>query len=268
MKRADVHRCWAPADGRWSRWAKPVLFAALEDNAYPILRQVEARSLPPPPAWASALLLRGAETRGGQQVGDHYPYRAAEARDTALVIDLPGASGAVLGVQFAELGFRPVPLYNALAAPEAIVDVLPIIDVLVDGAERVAGAPAASPPAFLLDADRRGGSRSLQVGAFDNRSVCRPADFPSAQALYDAGIRRAIVICEVLAPDLEPVLLKWQERGIALWRKRLDDDADASAFVARERWWGRRILERAREALLSRHPDGSYGAIIEGASGG
>jgi hypothetical protein len=30
MKREDVHRCWAPANERWSPWVKPVLFALVD----------------------------------------------------------------------------------------------------------------------------------------------------------------------------------------------------------------------------------------------
>lgn len=266
MKRAQVHRCWAPAEGPWSRWVKPVLFAAIGADAYPITRRVKARPLPPPPAWISALRGGAPETTAPEKTREH-PYRAAKAGRTALVVDLPGAMGTLLGVQLAEVGFRPVPLYNAIASANAVVDVLPIIDVLVDGAEQVAAAPAAAPPAFLLDADRRGSGRPLHVGAFDNRSVCRAADFPSGETLHDAGIRRAIVICDVLAPDLEPVLVAWQERGIASWRKRAVAE-DAAPIVLRPRWWGTRLLELAREAFLSRHPDGSYGAIIEGSSSG
>lgn len=44
MKREDVHRCWAPANEPWSPWAKPVLFANLDE-------EVEPKPLAAAPEW-------------------------------------------------------------------------------------------------------------------------------------------------------------------------------------------------------------------------
>ena len=235
---------------------KPVLFSAIDDD--------EPKSSPrktstPAPVWTSRL--------GLDAVDPEHPYRAVAASATALVVDLPGAESAIAGADLADLGFRPVPLYNAVASPAAVIDVQPIVDALVVGAERVARARIDGAPAFLLHSDRLGEGRPLHPGKLDNRSVCRAADFPSADTLTRAGIERVVVVCERLASDLEEVLLVWQQEGIALqWKSPDDDDAPVPLVLAR-RWWGRRLFDMARRSALRRREDGSYGALIEPSSG-
>ena len=116
--------------------------------------------------------------------------RCRASHDVAIVIDLPGASGAMLGVRLVDFGFRPVPLYNALSPSivmqgvAGLVDVEPIVDVLVEGADTVARARPDACPAFLLDANRAGGDRAPAPGRFDNRSMCWESDFPSPDTLF------------------------------------------------------------------------------------
>lgn len=263
MKRKAVYRSWAPSEGSWTSWVKPVLFSALDEESL-----VQEDQLPSAPVWFEQHLL--APLAEGAVSADEHPYRASHAvRDVALVIDLPGASGTEVGLHAAERGYRPIPLYNAVHSKVAVVDVSEILHALVHGAERVARVPVNAPPAFLLDANRMGGDRVLRPGLFDNRSVCRIADFPSAETLMDAGIARAVLVCEGSpASDLESVLLAWQESGIALWSKRPDDDRDVAPFVLARRSWFRRIPDAIRAALLARRSDGSYGRVIEAPSGG
>ena len=66
------------------------------------------------------------------------------------------------------------------------------------------------------------------IGYFDNRSVCFPGDFPPANTLHIAGIRRAVRILsggERPAVDLAETLCAWQEAGIALLVARADTAA-------------------------------------------
>jgi hypothetical protein len=218
MKRDDVHRCWASGNDPWSVWVKPVLFAALDGSSDPASREREPRPLPPSPEWFKACVIDPLVEESARTSRDAHPYRSAVPQDAALVIDLPGAEGAMLGVHAAGLGFRPVPLYNALASTRAVVDVYPILDVLVDGAHRVASVPVGAPPAFLLDAERMGEQRNVRVGVLDNRSVCRPSDFPSADTLKAAGVRRVVLISNAPAFDLVRVLVGWQSAGLVFWR--------------------------------------------------
>src|SRR5215469_8130362 len=119
--KADVFETWAPTSSRWSAWVKPALFA--------VMRPQHAEMDPPSHRKSNLSWVQG------------------DNRATIYVLDLPGAEGVSVGLDFAERGIRPIPLYNALPAPiqqsastlastqlDAIVDVEPIIVSLRRGA--------------------------------------------------------------------------------------------------------------------------------------
>jgi hypothetical protein len=134
--------------------------------------------------------------------------------------------------------------------------------VLVDGARVVGLLANPLPPAFLLDAERMGRARSPPPGAFDNRSICRASDFPSADTLLRAGVRRVVLVRGHRAIDLEAVLFAWQSRGIAVWEMDADGEADAKPIVLQERPWLLRVGDWLRGGFLSRRSDGSYGLMV------
>jgi hypothetical protein len=89
----------------------------------------------------------------------------SKSEKVALVLDLPGEEGVWVGLALVGRGYRPVPLYNALPLPfgvasidpvsqrsVAVVNVLPILSALRQGAEQLANTDIAcdAPPAFYL----------------------------------------------------------------------------------------------------------------------
>jgi hypothetical protein len=227
-----------------------VLFSAIDED-------VEAQPVLGVPGWVSRDLLEALPT------GAH--------ADTAIVVDLPGDEGAWLGVWLSGFGFRPIPLYNAIQERFGVIDLLPIVEVLVAGAKRVATAPKDGAPAFLLDAQRMNGQHLLRPMAFDNRSRCWKADFPSSDALWAAGIRRALLIQkEAIRPafDLEPVLCEWRQRGIESWRKVTDIAGPAQPFSFKRRSWFFRGIAAAQSLFFPRRSDGSYGMVVPVPSAG
>jgi hypothetical protein len=107
--------------------------------------------------------------------------------------------------------------------PRAAVDVLPIIEAIVAMTPvlKTANLPSNAPPAFLLDDQRRtvlpGYVRA--PGAFDNRSVSLPTDFPSSNFLLSRGIRKIVLITQNQTEpeaDLSHTLLRWQRAGISI----------------------------------------------------
>lgn len=152
----------------------------------------------------------------------------------AIIVDLPGEYGVLWGIELARLGYRPIPLYNALPFPPAAkvsqeaerpattVDVESILAALMretDTLKQIA-LPANAPPAFLLDADRLNARIDLSPGVFDNRSVCFSTDFPTAQFLFANGIRTAIILQrDEVRSDLMQALLPWQQSGIEILQK-------------------------------------------------
>ena len=194
---------WAPRGARWSPWVKPVLFATaagrIPGSITPV-KWVEKSCFSP--------LL---------QSGD--PYReVADAIDAiAIIVDLPGADGVWVGAELSQIGFRPVPLYNAVPHDKAVVDVRPIAYALADAASSIA-APLDAPPAFLLDRERMALGRVVEPPIFDNRARVHASDFPSHAMMTNAGIRHVVVIRDAspLSSDLHPVLRPWQ----SLWQLR------------------------------------------------
>jgi hypothetical protein len=255
MDKEDIYRIWAPSDAAWSRWVKPVLFSFMDsrfDVRRPTITQFSTDWVPKP-----------------EQV--------------AIIIDLPGEDGVVWSVQMARLGYRPIPLYNALpfppsekmffaTRPECTVDVVPIFAALhrETAALKEIHLAANAPPAFLLDAERRVARKDPEPGIFDNRSVCFSTDFPSAEFLSSRQIRQAIILQRGsdVAGDLLLVLLEWQKAGIQLLRKDPMEAAPPKPVVVEPPSFLRRLWYRISVALSLRRGElGGFGGIVESASG-
>ena len=189
----ETFAAWTPSGVVWSEWAKPVAFV----NAH----QLSAASPDAAP------------------VDLRVPLAFDSA--TAVIVDLPGAEAVQAGLQLAERGFCPVPLFNGTSGLSAAIDVQPIVRALVDGAAQLKARPPApaAPPAFLLDSRRRGTGVTLKPGVYDNRWVTFPQDFPSGALLVNRGIRNATLLQRgnpPIEPDLAHVLRRWQEHGVTL----------------------------------------------------
>jgi hypothetical protein len=245
MNKEYLFSIYAPPGGPWSDWAKPVLFAHLS---------------------SSTILTAGVDPA-------HYNVSWAPAADgsTAIVLDLPGDTSVWVALQLAHIGYRPVPLYNALPSlgVHAVCDIMPIVAAILGAAPILdqLNLPFDSPPAFMLDANRRVGSGlSLHPGMFDNRSVSLPTDFPSANLLMSRSIKRAILVqADTLRPqeDLAHTLLRWQRAGITIEAiNPLNPAAPQKIDVPRPprfRSLWQRLLATAG---LRRHPQGGFGAIL------
>jgi hypothetical protein len=255
MDKDEIYRIWAPPDAPWSRWVKPVLFSFIDsrfDVRQPAITQFSTD-------WAP---------RPGQVV---------------LIVDLPGEDGLVWGLQLARLGYRPIPLYNALpfppsekmspaTRPECTVDVVPILTALYreTAALKEIHLAADAPPVFLLDAGRSIARKDPEPGVFDNRSVCFSTDFPSAEFLSSRQITQAIILQRGsdVAGDLLLVLLEWQKAGIQLLRKDPMEAAPPKPVVIEPPSFLRRLLYRISVALSLRRGElGGFGGIIKSASG-
>jgi hypothetical protein len=188
-----LYQVWAPDDGPWSDWAKPVLFAALAGRA------LAAPEGPPPVGvpWAPSVGLRH-----------------------AVVVDLPGGESVQVGLALAARGYQPVPLFNGTAGGNMIVDVSSILIGLLTGAQVLTGR-ALSPdslPAFLLDADRQSGAGSVAPGRYDNRWCVLPQDFPSARRLRERDVHGVVVVAATVRPDLAHVLRRYEEDSLPLFQ--------------------------------------------------
>ena len=244
--RADaVYESWVPAEGVWSLWARPVLFAQMGDAG------PGAGELPVPLAWA-ALDVRWAPDAGS---------------GTVLAIDLPGAESVLTGLALAGRGYRPVPLYNACTGPHEVIDQGPLVHALRAGALYLWSVklPVDAPPAFLLDARRTIAEREVRPGAFDNRWQVFPQDFPSAQTLAERGFTKALLVQRGRRPreDLADVLRGWQEAGVALSLKDVGDEAPPAPLRIEPLPWYRAAWHGVLAWLgLRRSPPGGFGRLV------
>lgn len=219
---------------------------------------------------------------------DNVDWCLPKKDQVVVVVDLPGAESVMMGLALANRGYRPVPLYNAIPLPGgepvldpinrrrvAAVDVLPVIEGLRHGAERLIGLGITddAPPAFLLDANRHGDGQGLLPEEFDNRSVCYTTDFPSANFLLAHGFQKALLVqrtSRIPQQDLAHVLRRWQEGGIELEVLQTDFSTLPERLeVARPSWYGA-MFQRALAAIgLRRAQNGGFGAWVpESGAGG
>jgi hypothetical protein len=259
MNKEEIFSIWVPENSIWSRWAKPVLFAHLNSA----LSHIPITSAPVDVSWSPPPDER-----------------------VAIVLDLPGVDGVLSALALAGRGYRPVPLYNALPLPfgesllspatcsrVAAVDVLPIISAVRMGAKLLAQLtlPSDAPPAFLLDANRRG-VRKMIPDEFDNRSISFTTDFPSANFLASQAIQRVLLVQKQVLepqPDLAHALRRWQDGGLTLERLRLDPLSPREQFqVSRPAWYGA-MFQRVLSAMgLRRSSSGGFGAWVPDSSAG
>jgi hypothetical protein len=193
ISREECFAAWAPEDVIWSEWAKPVAF--MQPAGMTSAEPISDAQLPTIPGPASS--------------------------SSAIVVDLPGAEAVYAGLALLDRGFRPVPLFNGTSGPSAVIDVSIVATALAAGVERLkrrSPAPLA-PPAFLLDARRYDPSVTVRPGAYDNRWIVLPQDFPSGALLASRGIQSATVVQRdglSIRPDLAHVLRRWQEAGLSV----------------------------------------------------
>jgi hypothetical protein len=202
MNRTEAFSAWVPDlpddqfGSAWTQWAKPVLFAAISEATPAIILQEETF-----PILESDLKSWGA--------------------GIAIVVDLPGPRAVRFGLAAAQLGMRPVPLFNGSPGREELIPTSDLIEAIRAGGvllqARSPGNDAA--PAFLLDSRRMSQDAKPAPGKFDNRWLTFPQDFPSANLLRARGIASVVVVQEKMAQpadDLAHVLRRWQDAGVAI----------------------------------------------------
>lgn len=268
MTPEEIYALWGPADSVWSQWVLPVPFVQL----------VCAQVLPPAtmPEFNLDWLPKGG------------------AADLAIVVDLPGGDAIYYGLHLLARGYRPVPVIDGSPGPEqnvvlprdpsspmnkasksvSVVDMRELLRAPCQGAARLKEVelPNNAPPAFVLDSNRMTVAPFSVDGAFDNRWMVFPQDFPSNRFLRDQGIRKVIYVHDrfLTQPpdDVAHILLRWQEDGISIESKSARfGDAPVPIQVNRPSRF-RAVWYRALAALgLRRNDAGGFGGYPVSPSG-
>lgn len=194
MTGKDIYKIWAPVGAKWADWARPVPFAAINENS-----------------------------RINRAVYFTIPvinYINKTLENTAIILDLPGYDSIKEGIALAKSGFRPIPLYNGANAQQgamALIDNRNIESALIWGASELEKLEINinAPPAFLTDSNRTHRFKTA-ASVYDNSWDLYHQDMPSAEYFLDNGINKIIVRGEKIQKDLSRILYKHQNKGIAV----------------------------------------------------
>lgn len=195
MTEKEIYQIWAPAGKKWVDWVRPVPFVGIKEYS----KSYEYSNLETP-------------------VPEDVP---AELRDAAIIVDLPGVESVMEGLALAKLGYRPIPIYNGTIEQQgarATVDNQSVGVALTRGAAELAEIELAEEalPAFLLDSNRMNRYK-MEISLFDNSWDVYPQDLPTAEYFLSGGIRRLMIIGEVVSKDLKKILYDFQKKGIEIF---------------------------------------------------
>jgi hypothetical protein len=255
MNREQALMTWAPQHSQWGTWTKPVLFSFMSDP-------LRDQTAPVDPGW-----------------------KAVKSSDVAIVVELPGTESVIAGLHLAKFGYRPILLFNACPyaldasvtdfstgdAP-ALVDVMGIMRAVERNTEalRLMSLPESAPPAFLLDSNRSRGPLFPSVGVFDNRSIVRESDLPSADVLKSAEIHRIVLLRtkDALSRDLHPIVLSWQDGGLQIQTQVYGEEWNPVNYTVKQRNLAAVLFGKLLMWVAFRTNSlGSFGRTIHSAGG-
>ena len=267
MTPEEVYSAWAPKESAWSQWVLPVPFAQLTCEELVITEPAASFDL------------------------DWLPLQITG--ELGIVVDLPGEDAIHYGLALWERGFRPVPVIDGSPGPDlpsivpsgpistrenhasaSMVDMRGLLLALCAGAKSLLQSRlgADAPPAFLLDSRRMTGAAFVVDGAFDNRWMVFPQDFPSGLFLRSHGINKVVLVQDTFQKeqqeDLAHVLLRWQEEGIAIGSKSARSGDAPAPMMVRRPFRFRAAWYRALAILgLRRNDAGGFGGYPPDPSG-
>ncbi len=191
----EIYKIWAPKS-KWQGWVRPVLFVGLDmDN---VKDEYFSRNL------------------------DEILYKEHINKETAFIIDLPGAESVKEGLSLAKLGVRPITIYNGpdeQLGATANVDNSPLELAVLWGADilKDISFDEDAPPAFLFDSTRMNLIRKDRT-VYDNSWYVYEQDMPSAKYLLDNGIKRVILVSdnEKIRKDTNKLLYTYKTKGLEI----------------------------------------------------
>lgn len=182
---------------------------------------------------------------------------AEDAKQTALVLDLPGPQSVAAAAGVAR-GFTPVFLYDNWPHPLGVVASHQVLAAALYHRPELLAARAAreapSPPAFVLDSDRLSPYRD-DSDRFDNRYLAR---LPSADGLASLGVQRLLyVTLRAQAHELDDLnddFVAFEGKGIDVKMVALADFGPASTEALTDN--GLPVTDRTY--YYGGHPHGAF----------
>jgi len=191
----EAFKAWAPANSKWSKWVRPVSFVT-----------------------PSVCVQPQNDVTGSTQYLEN--LSPDTAKNTAIILDVPGYGGILEGVALAQIGWRPIPLYNGTTQQRgaiALVDNSGIEDALLRFVDYLneLDIKEDAPPIFLLDSNRMH-SYKANSSVFDNSWDVYEQDMPSSDFFLNNGINRIILCGYKIHRDIYKILYKYQCKGITI----------------------------------------------------
>lgn len=194
MNGKEVYKIYAPKNTKWSEWVRPVPFVAIDSNNRHLVDN-----------WVNRKIV----------FIDNYE------NNTAIFIDLPGKESIEFGISLANIGYRPIPVFNGTNPQKnisAISDNSHLESALINGAIKLRNINLNknANPAFLLDYYRTNRYREKE-SIFDNSWDLYNQDVPTADFLKANGINKIIIVSSSIQHDLKKMFLKFQRSGIKIY---------------------------------------------------
>lgn len=188
----EIYKIWAPKS-KWQGWVRPVVFASMDGE---IKEEYFNKTL------------------------EEIVYISKDVKDTAIIVDLPGAESVKEGLSLAKQGFIPVAVYNGINEQHgaiSTVDNSPLELALIWGASILKDLKFSSDaaPTFLLDSNRAN-SFKINPSIYDNSWDVYSQDMPTANYLLKNDIKKVLLVSDVIRADINKILHSYKNEGIEI----------------------------------------------------
>ena len=194
MTGEELYKVYAPPNAKWVEWVRPVSFVSITSKDFESVTFFEKRNISFLPK---------------------YDSRAA------IFVDLPGIASLEVAVSLAEIGYRPIPIFNGVNEQKGAL--LLVNNHIVQKGIICAGEFIKNiklnndaSPAFLVDSSRLNTHRSSET-IYDNSYDIYEHDLPSCKYFKDNGIDRIIIVSSAIHRDLKEIFLKYQDDGLEFY---------------------------------------------------
>jgi hypothetical protein len=181
LDQKEMLRAFQPKDAAWQPFFVPTLIQSLQFDS---LRSQLAPIFTPD--------MQEAYGRG-QSIAKDFLENAANARETAIVADLPGRDAVAFGAGLAEAA-RLVSLFDNFPHPLGVTPSHETLAAMLYYAGEVEAKQALvssdAPPVFLIDSNRLADYKDAD-NQFDNRYL---AKLPSADKLKERGVKAVLYV--------------------------------------------------------------------------
>lgn len=191
----EIFQIWAPTGKKWVDWVRPVPFVEMNEHS-----------------------------KSYNFTGFEIPtidFLHEKFSDAAIIVDLPGAESVMEGLALANVGYRPIPIYNGTVeqpGARATVDNQTVGVALKWGAGILAEIDVSDDalPAFLTDSNRMHRFK-MDDTIFDNSWDVYPQDIPTAEHMLNNGIKKIVIVADKFSRDLKKVLYSYQKKKIEIF---------------------------------------------------